>query len=60
MDETSRERMWEDARLLEYFSQSMPTPKTKRQVLKERMWQKVEEQRREKARARDRGMEMER
>jgi hypothetical protein len=56
-NETERERMWENARLLEYFSQSMRTPKTKRQAVKERMWQNVEKERREKARALDQGME---
>ena len=59
-NETERERMWKDARILEYFSQSMPRPKTKRQALKERMWQQVEKERREKTRTAEREEDMER
>jgi len=56
-NEAERERMLKDAGLLEQFAQRMRHPKTKRQALKMRMWQYVEKDRREKARALDRGME---
>jgi len=58
-DETERERRRQDARLLEQFAQSMPTPKSKRQSLKEFMWREVERKRREEHRnkERDNGLE---
>jgi len=60
MDEKEREQMWKDARLLESFSQSMPTPKTKRQAVKEWMWQEIQKKRREKNRAKERDNGLER
>ena len=55
----AREQMLKDAQVLERFAQIMPRAKTRRQAWLEREKQKLEEQRREKARNQDRGAGME-
>lgn len=56
-NEKDRDELLKASADLDRFSRNMPTPKTKRQALKENMWRQVERERREIARTLGRGME---
>ena len=60
IDETKRNRMLEDAQVLERFSRTMPTAKTRSRSLKEATWREVERKRREEQRGKERDNGLER